>query len=87
MPTAFTPNNDGKNDLIKPLLFGNILHYQFKIYNRWGQLVFQANDPGKGWDGRLKGLDMDGNVYVWVCQYQLEGESSETKKGSIVLIR
>lgn len=87
MPTGFTPNNDGKNDLLKPLLFGNIRQYQFWVYNRSGQLIFETTDPTKGWDGRLKGQLQDGNVFVWMCQYQFEGEPVNVEKGTAVLIR
>lgn len=87
MPTGFTPNNDGKNDLLKPILLGNILQYRFLIYNRWGQLVFEATNPEKGWNGVYKDAVQDGNVYVWLCNYQLEGEQPKTAKGTVVVIR
>ena len=51
MPSAFTPNHDGKNDLFKPVIGGVALQYKLTIYNRWGQVVFSSGDPAKGWDG------------------------------------
>lgn len=87
MPNAFTPNNDGKNDMIKPVLLGNVKQYRFSIYNRWGQLVFQATDLSKGWDGTYKGLNQDGDVFVWMCTYQFENEPTLNKKGTLLLIR
>src|SRR5258706_7546293 len=51
IPTAFTPNNDGKNDVFRPMLFGNVIKYKFIIYNRWGEIVFQTSNLNKGWDG------------------------------------
>lgn len=42
MPTGFRSNNDGRNDLIKPILFGHVLQYRFWIYNRWGELIFES---------------------------------------------
>jgi len=42
IPSAFTPNKDGKNDFYKPLLLGIVSHYEFSIYNRWGELVFKT---------------------------------------------
>jgi gliding motility-associated-like protein len=87
MPNAFTPNNDGINDIIKPILLGNVRQYQFNIYNRWGQLVFQTTDLSKGWNGTFKGLNQDGNVFVWMCSYQFENEPPQNKKGTFVLIR
>ena len=87
MPTAFTPNRDGINDLIKPVLLGNIKRYQFSIYNRWGQLVFQSEDVNKGWDGTIKQMSQDGNTFIWVCTYQFENEPIQTEKGTFILIR
>jgi gliding motility-associated-like protein len=87
VPSAFTPNNDGKNDIFKPLVDGKLLQYSFKIYDRWGQLVLQTTDPNKGWNGKRGGVDQDTNVYVWICTYQLEGEAAKTEKGTFLLIR
>jgi gliding motility-associated-like protein len=87
IPTAFTPNNDGKNDVFKPLIFGNVKSYQFTIYNRWGEVVFKSKDIKKGWDGNFKSLSQSTNVFIWLCTYQLEGELKQTKKGTAVLIR
>jgi len=87
MPTGFTPNNDGNNDLIKPVLFGHVLQYRFWIYNRWGQLLFETTDLIKGWNGVFKGQTQTSGVFVWVCAYQLEGEPEKRAKGTFVLIR
>lgn len=87
MPTAFTPNNDGKNDIIKPILLGKVRQYLFKIYNRWGQLIFQTTDLSNGWNGTFKGLNQDGNVFIWMCTYQFENELTQNKKGTFILIR
>lgn len=87
IPSAFTPNSDQKNDLFKPLIFQPVKAYKFVIYNRWGQIVFQSTDPDKGWDGTFKGIKQDGNVFVWICLYQFEGEVRQYKKGTVVLIR
>ena len=87
IPTAFTPNNDGINDVLKPILLGNIKQYEFWIYNRWGQPVFYSKDPLKGWNGNHKGLKQDGNVFVWICTYQFEGEPVIKRNGTFILIR
>jgi gliding motility-associated-like protein len=87
VPTAFTPNKDGRNDVFRPLLYGNVKKYVFSIYNRWGQLVFQSNELQKGWDGKLAGQEQRTDVYVWICNYQLEGEPVKLEKGSVTLIR
>ena len=87
VPTAFTPNRDGKNDIFKPLIFGNIIKYQFRVFNRWGQLVFSSTDPQKGWDGQFAAHQQPMDTFVWICQYQLEGENPHVEKGTVVLIR
>ena len=87
MPTGFTPNNDGKNDLVKPILLGDAVKYRFWIYNRWGQLIFEATDLNKGWSGLFKGQEQPGGIYVWVCSYQFKDEAEKMEKGTFVLIR
>jgi gliding motility-associated-like protein len=87
VPTAFSPDGDGKNDVFRPLLFGNIKQYRFTVYNRWGQAVFQTTELKKGWNGAYAGSLQDGNVFVWTCTYQLEGEAVKAEKGTVVLIR
>lgn len=87
IPTAFTPNNDGKNDIFRPLLFGNVIKYEFKIYNRWGEVVFKTNDLQNGWNGFANGTKKDTHIYIWYCAYQFEGQTEQIKKGTFVLIR
>jgi len=87
VPTGFTPNHDGKNDVFKPVLLGNIKAYEFSIYNRWGQRLFYSTDPHKGWDGLNGGARQDTNVFAWVCKYQLEGEEVKVARGTVALIR
>jgi len=87
IPSAFTPNNDGVNDIFRPLLFGNVKKYQFTIYNRWSEKVFQTAEPGKGWDGIYSGRQQDTNIFLWICSYQLEGEAQKIEKGTVLLIR
>ena len=87
MPTGFTPNNDGKNDLIRPILLGDVVKYRFWVYNRWGQLIFEAPDQMQGWNGVYKGQAQPGGVYVWVCSYQFKDEQEKIEKGTFVLIR
>jgi len=87
IPTAFTPNADGKNDVFRPLLFGNVKKYQFTIYNRWGQILFHTTEVGEGWDGTVAGVPQDPNVFVWTCVYQLDGEGTKSEKGTVTLVR
>ncbi|HMK24840.1 MAG TPA: T9SS type B sorting domain-containing protein [Chitinophagaceae bacterium] len=87
VPTAFTPNADGKNDNFKPSIFGNVLQYQFAVYSRWGEIVFSTNKIDEGWNGSFNGHRQDANIFVWYCIYQLEGEDVKRKKGTVALIR
>jgi len=87
-PNAFTPNNDGINDVFKPTIFGALVNYKLNIYNRFGQLIFQTSDPAKGWNGTLSGVPQPGDVYVWICLYRwLSGKKPDEKSGTVVLIR
>ncbi|GAB2809094.1 NHL domain-containing protein [Ferruginibacter profundus] len=87
IPNSFTPNNDGINDGFRPLLFGNILSYNFTIFNRYGQIVFQSTDPSKFWNGSFLGSQQNRSVFIWTCGYQLEGEAAEQRKGNVLLLR
>lgn len=86
-PTAFTPNNDGLNDLFKPSTGGALTKYELQIYNRWGQLVFRASTKTTGWDGRFKGQPQDNGVFIWQCKYQFYGKTEQLIKGTFMLIR
>jgi gliding motility-associated-like protein len=87
MPTAFSPNNDGRNEWCRPRLFGRIVKYHFTLYNRWGQKVFDSTDPTRAWDGRINGIPAETGTYVWSCLYQLENRGEEGKKGTVLLVR
>ncbi|OJV54648.1 MAG: hypothetical protein BGO31_06675 [Bacteroidetes bacterium 43-16] len=88
VPSAFSPNGDGNNDVIRPLGAGYPYLTYFKIYNRWGQLVFQMfNSETGGWDGTFRGKMCDPGVYFWHARaLNLEGVEEEFK-GDITLIR
>ena len=87
IPNAFSPNNDGKNDLFKPTINTEIQDYQLRIYNRVGQLIYQTNNYTAGWDGRFKGQQQSSDNYI----YQISFSNAEGKrleyKGNILLIR
>ncbi|HKB44550.1 MAG TPA: gliding motility-associated C-terminal domain-containing protein, partial [Chitinophagaceae bacterium] len=87
MPTGFTPNNDGKNDLCRPILFGNIVQYHFTLYNRWGEKIFESRNRFDGWDGKIRGVPSNSEVFIWICNYLVEGGKEKFEKGTVVLIR
>jgi gliding motility-associated-like protein len=84
--TAFTPNKDGKNDFAVVIGFG-VSKMTFRIFNRWGQLVFESNDPKIGWDGRFNGADQPIDVYGYTLDAELLTGEKLKKSGSITLVR
>ncbi len=67
-PNAFSPNNDGLNDVLKPTLI-NYEQYSMKVFNRWGQLLFETQNLGEGWDGTYKGFVVPNGVYLYKVNY------------------
>jgi len=86
VPNAFTPGRFGENSIIRVQGFG-ISAITFRIYNRWGQLVFQTNDPNQGWDGTFKGIQQAMDVYAYTVEAQFFDGSKTSLKGDITLIR
>ncbi len=87
LPTAFTPNNDGLNDLIRPYLVGMNGLISFSIYDRRGTQIFHTNTYGQGWDGKYQGADMPTAVYVWMLEYSDSNNKKILEKGTLTLIR
>lgn len=87
VPSAFTPNGDGKNDIVRPVGVGIATLQYFRIYNRWGQLVFSTSQTGKGWDGIFNGTPQPPGTYVFEAVGTDQLGNRVYKKGTIVLIR
>jgi gliding motility-associated-like protein len=92
MPNAFTPNNDNLNDYFYPLTRGVQSIIRFSIYDRFGNLVFEArnfipNDKAFGWNGRVSGADQSTGVFVYYLEALCDSGEKLYKKGSVVLIR
>lgn len=87
VPTAFTPNNDGRNDLLIPVVAGMQRLEYFNIYNRWGQLVFSTSAAGRGWDGRINGQHQGTNTYVWMVKAVDYLGKPYFSKGMVTLVR
>ncbi|MBK8787217.1 MAG: gliding motility-associated C-terminal domain-containing protein [Chitinophagaceae bacterium] len=87
VPNAFTPNNDSRNDLLKPFMIGIKELVYFKIFNRWGELVFETKNITEGWDGRYKGNPVQSHTLVWMLQGIGADNKVYNAKGSTVLIR
>ncbi|MHA4846074.1 NHL domain-containing protein [Flavitalea antarctica] len=90
-PNAFTPNSDGLNDFFRPKIPGVISGYQFSVYNRWGQMVFETRDRNKAWNGGIStsdtSSDISSNTFTWVCVYIDEAGKKIVSKGTVILIR
>lgn len=87
VPSAFTPNGDGLNDIIRPVLLGMKELRTFRVYNRYGQLVFETSEQGKGWDGNLDGKPQGVGAYVWVAEGVTYLGYARKQKGTVILIR
>ena len=93
VPNAFSPNGDGVNDDLRPFFKTDnikIENYEFRLFNRWGSLVFVSQNPNEGWDGTLKGQACETGVYVWTLSVHLMHNGKvQTKQlsGDVVIIR
>jgi gliding motility-associated-like protein len=87
MPNAFTPNNDGLNDVFRVKYPAFIKTFRMIIYNRWGEKIFETNDPLKGWNGIYKGFYQPTGNYIWTISYTDIDGRSETLNGNVILIR
>jgi gliding motility-associated-like protein len=87
VPTGFTPDNDGKNDVLRPIAVGMQRIDNFSIYNRWGQLVFTTNVNGKGWDGKVNGQVQETGTFIWLVKAVDYKGASYLQKGFVTLIR
>jgi gliding motility-associated-like protein len=87
IPNAFTPNGDGINDIFKAVAPGIKQTDYFKIYNRWGKLMFESKNTKIGWDGKYSGMPQPAAVYVWMIKgTDVTGKLIQLK-GIVTLIR
>ena len=87
VPSAFTPNGDGRNDVLKPIPVGISRLVYFKVFNRWGQLIYSTTEIGKAWDGTFSGVKQPSGTYVYeVAGIDYRGNQLY-RKGTAVLIR
>ena len=87
VPSAFTPNGDGKNDILRPVTVGISQLNYFRVYNRWGQLLYTTTEIGKGWDGLFKGVKQASNSYIFATEGTDYTGKTVFRKGTTVLIR
>ena len=86
VPSAFTPGGP-TNNLFRPIPVGIATLAYFRVYNRWGQLVYSTTRMGDGWDGRLNGHEAEGGTYVWMVAGTTYMGRTVVHKGTMVLVR
>jgi gliding motility-associated-like protein len=89
LPSAFSPNGDNANDVFK-IFYGStqcLAKFEFRIYDRWGELVFESTDPMAVWDGTYNGKAESTAVFVYYLKATLTSGSEVTREGNISLIR
>lgn len=90
IPNSFTPNGSGKNDVFSPQFVSGIDIYQFRmqIFNRWGELVFESNDPLGSWDGQYAGQTVTEGVYIWKIDFiEPMVDKTHTHTGTVNVLR
>jgi gliding motility-associated-like protein len=87
LPTAFSPNNDGVNDVFNPFPVGMKKISSFKVFNRYGQLIYSTVNSTKGWDGKFNGKVQPAGTYVWIASGIDYIDKKVIKKGTVLIIR
>ena len=90
IPNSFTPNGDGRNDYFIPrqLLSSGLKEFSMKIFNRWGELIFETDKiDGRGWDGKYGGKDQPNGVFVYLIDAQWNNNYRNSFKGNVTLLR
>ena len=89
---GFTPNSDGVNDVLYPLSLGfnpdnSENEFKFRVYNRWGKMLFESTEPNQGWDGTFNGVEQELGVYMYYMELKTVDGKYLIKKGDVTLIR
>ncbi|MBC9913667.1 PKD domain-containing protein [Chitinophaga varians] len=87
IPNAFSPNGDGLNDVFRPIPVGMVQMDFFRVFDRWGKLMYDNTTYMKGWDGRVNGQPAAVGTYVWVVQGRDINHKTVLRKGTVTLIR
>ena len=87
VPTGFSPNGDGRNDILKAFPVGISKFENFSVFNRYGQKIFSTDDYNKGWDGTFKSAKQNSGVYVWMASAVDFKGNKMFRKGTVMLIR
>ncbi|MBV7533367.1 PKD domain-containing protein [Chitinophaga sp. sic0106] len=87
IPNAFSPNGDGKNDIFRPLPVGIVQMNYFRVYDRWGKLMYSSTAYLKGWDGTVNGQRAPVGTYVWMVEGVDINQKTISLKGTVTIVR
>jgi gliding motility-associated-like protein len=87
IPNAFSPNGDGLNDVFRAKVHDDVSAFRMAVYGRWGQLVYESNEPSFGWDGTQKGIGLPTGSYLWVITYTDSKKQAMKQQGTLLLVR
>ena len=87
VPSSFSPNRDGVNDVLYPYIAGIKAFHYFKVYNRYGQILFETRNANSGWDGSVNGTVQPMGAYVWVAEGINTSGKVINKMGNVLLLR
>jgi gliding motility-associated-like protein len=87
VPTSFTPDGNGLNDYLRPVLMGFRSVNYFRVYNRWGKLLYQMQSDLPGWDGRINGVVQEMQTVVWMVEAVDVDGVTHQRKGTSILLR
>lgn len=89
VPNAFSPNDDGRNDLFRARVYGTCELEQFEmhVFDRWGQLVFKSTDLSRGWNGRIRSNAIQTGGFAYIIRYRFRGQRKQVSSGQLVLVR
>ncbi|HLU16914.1 MAG TPA: gliding motility-associated C-terminal domain-containing protein [Edaphocola sp.] len=87
IPTAFSPNSDGINDIFKLVNVKDEKLIEFRVFNRWGTIMFATNDIHQGWDGTYKGQAQAPGVYGYIIRILYTDGMEEIYRGTVTLVR
>ena len=87
LPNAFSPNDDGLNDIFRIKYPFAVKAFSLAVYNRLGEKIFETSDMTTGWDGTFKGIKQPMDVYIWIVQLTSLNNIQQTVKGTVVLLK
>jgi gliding motility-associated-like protein len=87
MPSTFSPNGDGLNDVFRLIHGDHITRFRMEIFNRWGQKIFSSANIREGWNGLYQGISQPAGLYIWNIVYDTRQLKNQRLKGIFTLIR